>query len=329
MSKSGPSPAIAGKTNISQLPTNKSAVRALRLTLVVYTIILALKLTVYALSGVIVLLAEALHTLSDIFISGFLLLAMSWSEKSADEEHMFGHGRADNIAALVAATLFVSFTSFKLYEESVPHILRPETLSHQNLSLVIAVLGVSILIAALPLVNLIRQRTDGAAAKAQLMELINDELGLIAALIGTVFIMTGHPIADPIAAVFVATIIAVNGIRLFIDNFSLLLGRSPGNELMAEIEKAARSVEGVLDVHGLKAELVGSDTVHADLHLVLWRGLDLGEADRISEEVRARIYEIAARKYCVIHLHLDAAEMNGRLIHEDNGTENDGGHHRS
>jgi Co/Zn/Cd efflux system component len=55
-------------------------------------------------------------------------------------------------------------------------------------------------IAAIPLIRLFTQKKKGAAAKAQFMELINDELGLIAALIGTFFIIGGTYIADPIAS---------------------------------------------------------------------------------------------------------------------------------
>jgi cation diffusion facilitator family transporter len=94
--------------------------RSLQLTLGIYLLIFALKLSVYFMSGVMALLAEALHTLSDIFVVGFLLIAERYSRHEADEVHMFGHGRAQNIAALVAATLFISFTSFELYREAVP-----------------------------------------------------------------------------------------------------------------------------------------------------------------------------------------------------------------
>lgn len=110
--------------------------RALKLALGLYVLIFALKLVVYSVSGVIALLAEVLHTLSDIFISGFLLIASKWSRKKADEVHMFGYGRAQNVAALVAATLFISFTSFKLYEESLPRLFQPVEAISQNLPLV-------------------------------------------------------------------------------------------------------------------------------------------------------------------------------------------------
>jgi len=219
--------------------------RGLKLALGVYILIFALKLAVYLMSGVMALLAEALHTLSDIFVSGFLLAAALYSRKKADATHMFGYGRSQNVAALVAATLFISFTSFELYKEAIPRLFQPAEATYQNLNLAIGVLLVSMVIAAAPLVTLFRQKTRGAAAKAQLTELFNDELGLVAALLGTLFIGWGVPIADPLAAIFVATIIAYNAIGLFRENLSFLLGRSPGPEYLATLERQARSVEGL------------------------------------------------------------------------------------
>ena len=64
--------------------------RGLSLTLGVYGLIFVMKLIVYFMSGVMALLAEAMHTLSDIFVSGFLLAALFYSRKKADETHMFG-----------------------------------------------------------------------------------------------------------------------------------------------------------------------------------------------------------------------------------------------
>ena len=189
--------------------------RGLKLTLGGYLIIFAMKLVAYLMSGVMALLAESLHTLSDIFVASFLLVAALYSRKKADETHMFGYGRAQNVAALVAATLFISFTSFELYKESIPRLFSTEPVEYQNLSLAISVLIVSMFIAAAPLVTLFRQKTRGPAAKAQMMELVNDEFGLLAALLGTLSITWGWKLGDPLAAIVVATIIAYNAIGLF------------------------------------------------------------------------------------------------------------------
>jgi ferrous-iron efflux pump FieF len=276
--------------------------RALKLAVWLYVLVFALKLVVYFLTGVMALMAEALHTLSDILISGFLWVAVKWSQKEADEDHMFGHGRAQNVAALVAATLFISFTSLKLYEEAIPRLFGPTKALYQNVPLALGAIIISMLIAAAPLVRLFRQKQRGAAAKAQLMELINDEMGLLAALIGTLFIAAGHSQADPIAAIGVATIIAIKAISLFRENLSFLLGRSPGPEFLERIKSLALSVPGVLGVHDLRAKYIGPDTIHAGMHIEVQQGIPIEEADRIAREVRDRIQQEIQGGYCIIHV---------------------------
>jgi divalent metal cation (Fe/Co/Zn/Cd) transporter len=69
----------------------KEDIRSLQLTLGGYIVIFILKIVVYSLSGVVVLFAEALHTLTDIFISGFLLIAAFYSRKKADREQQGIH----------------------------------------------------------------------------------------------------------------------------------------------------------------------------------------------------------------------------------------------
>ena len=286
---------------------SQGELRAATLALGVYAVIFAAKLITYFVTGVMAMMAEALHTLSDVFIFGFLLLAALWSRKASDKTHMFGYGRAQNVAALVAATLFISFTSFELYRESIPRLFQTEEATFQNLGLALGVIIASMLFVAAPLIGMLRQKKRGAAAKAQLIELFNDELGLLAALVGILFIVWGYPIADPIASLVVATIIAWNAIKLFRENASFLLGRSPGPEFQAQAERVAQSVPGVLGVHDYRAEYVGPDVVHAGMHIEVSRGLPIEEADRIAEEVKRRIHEDTEAGYCVIHV--DAAEQ--------------------
>jgi cation diffusion facilitator family transporter len=275
-------------------------IRSLKIALGAYVLVLALKLVAYFLTGVMALMAEALHTLSDIFVSGLLLAAAYCSRKAADQVHMFGYGRAQHVAALTAAILFISFTSYKLYEESVPLLFRTGEAEYQHLWLALGVIVLSIAIAAIPMIKLYLQKQRGPAAKAQLTESINDELGLLAALVGTQFILWGKPIADPIASIAVATVIAYNGIKLFLENLSFLLGRSPGSEYLARIEKLALSVPGVLGVHDLRAEYVGPEVVHAGMHIEVPRGTPIEEADRITHEVEAKIHPRISPGYCVI-----------------------------
>jgi cation diffusion facilitator family transporter len=286
--------------------------RSIQLTLAVYILLFLMKLAVYAVSGVMALLAEALHTFSDIIISAFLLIALRYARRHPNERHMVGYGRAQNVAALVAATIFIAVTSFTLYKEAIPRLFEQEAVDYQSLSLVVAVLALCMIIAAAPLIRLARQEKRGAAARAQFIELINDELGLLAALVGTLFIIAGHPIADPIATIVVATIIAVNGAGLFRENASYLLGRTPEPAVMERIQQLALSVPGVLGLHNLRAEGIGPEQIQSTMHVVVSRGMPIEDADVIIEQVDQELHDAFPNSYFVIHADASKPQIEQR-----------------
>jgi divalent metal cation (Fe/Co/Zn/Cd) transporter len=102
-----------------------------------------------------------------------------------------------------------------------------------------------------------------------------------------------HPVADPIASIVVATIIAYNGIGLLRNNASFLLGRAPGREYLAELEEAVLSVPGVVGVSDIRAEYVGPNEVLSGMHVQVPPDLVLVEAIRIADEVRQRVGKIS------------------------------------
>jgi len=276
--------------------------RGLILALAGYSILFLGQLIAYFLTNILVLLAEALHTLSDILISTFLLVAVFWSRKPADEFHMFGHGRAQNVAALVAATIFISFMSVEMFREAIPKFFQAGTSEFQNINLALIVTVAGMMISAIPLIDILKVKTRGASAKAQLVALLKDELSYVAALIGVVLIAQGYHLADPLASVVVATVIAFGGLYLFKDNFHYLVGRAPDMKFMEKVKLTARSVKGVLGVHDLKAEYVGPDAIHTGFHIEVAKGTPVEEADRIAEEVKEKVTQKTGCQHCVIHV---------------------------
>lgn len=286
-------------------PRGQQELKALELSVWLYGLVMALKLGAWWWTGVMALLAEGLHTLSDIFVSGFLLLAARQSTRPPDERHPFGYGRAQYVGALVAAVLFISFTAFELYREGLSRLLGHEaTAPTRDVTVALAVLGTSMLIGAWPLVALLRSKERGAAGRAQLLELVNDQLGLLAALAGTALVALGYPLADPLSALVVATIILVNGINLFRENLSYLLGRAPPPELLTHLEGLARAVPGVLGTHRFRAELLSPGSLHVELHVEVARGLPIEAANDIAEEV-TRAVATASEGPNFVSVHVD------------------------
>jgi len=123
-----------------------------------------------------------------------------------------------------------------------------------------------------------------------------------------VFVVLGWPLADPIAAIVVATVIAVNGVGLFRENLSFLLGRSPGPEFIERVRATALAVPGVRGVHNLRAEIVGNGKTHVVMHILVPKGIMIEQADAIAAEVHRRIRLAERPGYCVIHAESEKTE---------------------
>lgn len=283
-----------------------SETRGIKIALASYLILVTLQLATYFLTNILVLLAQALEMLSDVFVSAFLLLSAYWSQKPADEFHMFGHGRAQNVAALVSATILVSFMSLETFREAIPKFFQGAINTFQNTDLALMVILIGMFVIAVPSIDIFREKVRSASVKAQLVALLKDEVSYIAALLAVILVAQRYYQADSVASIFVAVVIAFSGVYLFKDNVHYLVGRAPDKELFKRIETTAKSVKGVLNVHELKAEYVGPSILHAGLHIEVAKGTLIEDADKIAEEVKEKISKEIGCKHCVIHV--DPAE---------------------
>jgi cation diffusion facilitator family transporter len=281
-----------------------------------YTLLFGLKLAAYFWTHLGIMFAEAMHSTADMLIVGFLLIATYMSKRPADSSFRFGYGRAQNIAALVAATIFISFTSFETLREAVPRLFEKvgaegAALSATTFAVAIGVLLVSIVVSGIPFIPLLRNKNRSAAEKAQFIEVINDELALVAALIGIVFVNAGFALADPIASCVVAIIIAVNAVILWRENAVTLMGESPEEPFYNMVRETALAVPGALATHGVIAEKTG-EQIHLSMHVEVERGTVIEEADAVADEVRKRLEAQVPDLYVVVHVDPADAQHSDR-----------------
>ncbi len=276
--------------------------RGLKIALGVSLALVVLQMSVYFLTSVFTQLAAALDSLSDVIISGFLLLSIHRSQKPADELHMFGHGRAQNVAALISATMLIFWLSFGAFQGAIPRFFQTVSNEYENVGLAFVVSVIAIIAYAIPFVDIVRRKSKSPALRAQIIALLEMEIAFTAVLIGVILVAQGYPLADPIVSVFVASIIAISGVYLLKDNVNYLIGKAPSKEFLEKVKSTAMSVIGVLGIHDLKAEFVGPGIIHAGFHIEIQRGTPIEEADRITEEIQVRVTKETDCQYCVIHV---------------------------
>jgi len=117
---------------------------------------------------------------------------------------------------------------------------------------------------------------------------LSDSVSAFAVLVGLIFVRWGYPGVDPLIALGISVLITRWGLVVGRDALNILMGASPGPEVMANIREVCRSVPGVLDCHRCRARRVGS-RILADLHVLVDPKISVEDAHEIATQVEHRL----------------------------------------
>ena len=267
--------AHSGKTRVAAISIFASAGMA------------AAKFIVGIIIGSLALVSEALHSSVDVVATIITWIVVRVSDLPADEEHHYGHGKFESVSALgVIAILYVLaggilVESYSRLREGTP----PPTIS----AIPFAVLLIDIA------VNLWRARalhrtareTKSQALAADALHFASDVMGSIAVIIGLALAGLGYWWGDAAAAIAVAIMIALLGLRMARDTVETLLDRAPQG-VAAQAKSAIAQVPGVVEVERLRARMVGS-THFIDAIVRVPRTYPIDRVDEIKRKVQASV----------------------------------------
>ena len=232
----------------------------------------------------IALIADAIHSLSDVATSGVVILGFRIARKPPDAEHPFGHGRMEYIATLVIA-IILGITGLEFIIQSVERFSDLGPFANEDFALIVAVA----VLASAAVKELMARYSDVLAKRISSDVLSADawhhrsdaisSIGVAVSIIGSRY---GYPILDPIFGIVVAVIIIYVGIRLVRTSSNFLLGTAPDSSIVEEVKALAASVEGVEGVHDLSVHDYGSSKV-LTLHVEVEKDLLLEEAHTIAD----------------------------------------------
>lgn len=240
------------------------------------------------LSGSSALIAEGFHTLSDVLTSIIAYIGFRIGMKPADEEHQYGHGRAEPIVGLIIV-VFLGIVAYEIIYGVYTKIALGEAIIPPSLiAAVMALIGVFVnytmttyLIRSGKKINSPALIADGNHQKV-------DIFSCIAVLLGVIGSQLGLPILDPIVAVFIALFIINTAFHMARDNINTLMGKLPSKQIIEEVKKAALTSECVKGVHDVKINNMGP-YASVELHIELNKDLKLEKAHEICDEVEQSI----------------------------------------
>ncbi|EMA4767752.1 CDF family cation-efflux transporter FieF [Cronobacter sakazakii] len=271
---------------------------ALAATLVA-TLLLIIKIFAWWYTGSVSILAALVDSLVDIAASLTNLLVVRYSLQPADEEHTFGHGKAESLAAL-AQSMFISGSALFLFLTGIQHLITPEPMRAPLVGIVVTVAA---LITTLMLVTFQRwvvRKTRSQAVRADMLHYQSDVMMNGAILVALALSWYGLHRADALFALGIGVWILYSALRMGYEAIQSLLDRAlPDDERQAIVDTVA-AWPGVRGAHDLRTRQSGP-TRFIQLHLEMEDNLPLVQAHLIAEQVEQAILSRFPGSDVIIH----------------------------
>lgn len=261
-----------------------------------------IKLFLALLINSIALVADAIHSLSDISTSGIVIFGFKIAKKQPDKKHPFGHGRAEHIATLIIAVLLVVI-GFNFVQRSIHRIIDPVELSNPEFVIITAIIIISTSIVKELMARYatrISKKIDSDMLKADSWHHRTDAISSIIVAIGLIGAHFGLFILDAIFGFIVSSIIIYIGFNLAKQSSDHLIGVRAKKDVIQKLKKITQTIPEVKDIHDIYVHDYGHIkilTFHAEMN----GKLRLEEAHQIADRLED-IIQKTTPYFPVIHI---------------------------
>ncbi|MDV7105477.1 CDF family cation-efflux transporter FieF [Vibrio sp. TH_r3] len=263
------------------------------------TLLLIVKLVAWWTTGSVSILASLIDSLLDIAASAVNLVVIRYALQPADEQHTFGHGKAESLAALAQA-MFISGSAFFLILNGVDRFFRPHELVSPEYGVYVSLFATLVTAGLVVFQKHVVRKTGSQAIAADSLHYQTDIYMNIAIMVALGLSYFGITQADATFAIGIGLFILVSAIKMVVEAIQSLLDRQLPKEELDIIYDVAMSVEGVLGVHQLRTRSAGP-IKFIQLHLELEDDMRLIQAHEISDQVEDKLIEKFPSADVMIH----------------------------
>ncbi len=250
----------------------------------------AFKLVVGYLAQSQALIADGIHSLSDLATNVMVLWAAKHGSKEADEEHPYGHGRIETVATVVLGSVLM-VVAFGIVYDAGDRLFHPETLVKPSIwALIVATVSVLSKEWVFHYTMAVAKRVRSDLLKANAWHARSDAISSIIVIIGVGGTMMGFESMDAIAAIGVALMVGKIGWELIEDSLYELIDTALDAERVEHIKEVILGVDGVQELHMLRSRKMGGDAL-VDVHIQVAPYLSVSEGHYVSEMVRRSLIQ--------------------------------------
>lgn len=234
------------------------------------------------------LVADGIHSFSDLVSDVVVLVASKHGSRDADADHPYGHGRIETVATVLVGLILFGAAAGIMYD-AAKRLMTPGDLLHPGLlALMVAIVSVIAKEALTQYTLRVARHIRSALLRANAWHHRSDAISSVAVIIGVAGSMAGATSLDAIAAIFVALMIAKIAWDLCRGGIQELIDTGLDPEQISRVRHVILSVAGVKALHTLRSRRMGADAL-VDVHILVEPRLSVSEGHQISETVRARL----------------------------------------
>lgn len=247
------------------------------------------------------MIADALHTATDLLTSIGVFIGFKIAQKPADAEHPYGHGRAESIAAKLVSLVLILGGLKVAFDSTTAIILQQLNIPHE-IALWAAIVSIIVNELLFRYAYKLGDKIQSNSLKADAWHHRSDALSSITALIGISGARLGYPILDPIAGFAVSLFVVRAGLRLFHTAYDELMDAGLPKKMINNIERLTLKIEGVKRVKDIKGRKMGID-IFVDMTIEVDKMISVEEAHIITIKVRRNILKnLQGAKDIFIHV---------------------------
>ena len=268
----------------------------------------AIKIVIGSLANSLALVADGIHSISDMATDAAVLLGLRLGSKEPDQSHPYGHGRAETFSAGLIALVLIFVGGTMIYYATMA-IARDEITAPRLEVLIVALVS----IAAKEWLYRVTQKTaiksHSPALYANAWHHRSDALSSVAVMIGFISLEFGFGHGDQVAAIAVGLMIIWVGVRVIGDSLRELTEGAVDSETIEHIKHIINTKSSIRQWHKLRTRMVGRE-VFLDLHILVDPDLSITAAHEIAESLEKALDEQIARPINItVHIEPDTPEL--------------------
>ena len=280
--------------------------------IIVNFILSVMKVIIGFISNSMSIISDGLNNITDAGSSVITMIGFKMSQKKVDNDHPWGPGRMEYIAAFIVDMLII-LVGIELFKSSVDKIINPIMPDISNITIIILIIAIVAKLWLFVFYKKIAKIINSEAIKGNAYDSISDVISTSVVLLSAMIARFANISIDGYVSILVSIFILLTGFKALKETVDILLGTKPDPELVREIEEFSKKYDMIVGIHDMMIHDYGPGRKIVSFHAEVPANSDICMAHDIIDKMEQDIYD---KFNCITTIHMDPIEVDDEEINK-------------